>query len=207
MPDGSADAAVRPDVRALAVDDERELLAGNEAADAEVLNRELVFAVGRKVVTRDDAAARAEGHALEALVLRGVARRQIGGLGRRLPVADRHAGDARRRGRVRLEQRRRDRQRPGDVVEAVGRVVGRQQRRDVDLAGRADREWRWRTPSGSADAGRPTPGSARAAAARSISASSQSRSPSYSASGGRGTSGGGITPARSLRITFSHSSA
>ena len=38
-------------------------------------------------------------------------------------------------------------------------------------------------------------------------ASSQSRSPSYSASGGRGTSGGGITPARSLRITFSHSSA
>ena len=46
-----------------------------------------------------------------------------------------------------------------------------------------------------------------AAAARSISASSQSRSPSYSASGGRGMSGGGITPARSLRITFSQSSA
>ena len=43
--------------------------------------------------------------------------------------------------------------------------------------------------------------------ARSISASSQSRSPSYSASGGRGTSGGGITPARSLRTTFSHTSA
>jgi hypothetical protein len=37
-------------VSTLAVDDQRQLLAGNEAADPEVLNRELVFAVGRKVV-------------------------------------------------------------------------------------------------------------------------------------------------------------
>ena len=44
-PHREADAPVGPDVRALAVDDERELLAGNEAADAEVLNRELVLAV------------------------------------------------------------------------------------------------------------------------------------------------------------------
>ena len=83
-------------------------------------------------MTRDDAAARAEGHAVETLVLRGVARRQIRGLGRRLPVADGHARDARRRRRVGLEQRRRDRQRPGDVVEAVRGVVRRQQRGDVD---------------------------------------------------------------------------
>src|SRR5207237_2295418 len=40
-----ADALVLEEMRALAVDDNLELLAGNEAADAEVLNRELVFAV------------------------------------------------------------------------------------------------------------------------------------------------------------------
>ena len=72
------------------------------------------------------------GMPFEPVVLRGVAGRQVGRLGRRLPVADRHAGDPRRGGRVRLEQRRRDRQRSGDVVEAVRRVVGRQQRRRVD---------------------------------------------------------------------------
>ena len=67
------------------------------------------------------------------MVLRRVAGREVGGFGRRLPVADRHPRDARRRRGVRLEQRRRDRQRAGDVVEAVARVVRRQQRRDVDL--------------------------------------------------------------------------
>ena len=121
MPTRDADAAIRPDVRALAVDDERELLARNEAADAEVLNRELVLAVGRKVVARHDAAAGAERHALEAMVLRRVARREVGRFGRRLPVADGHARHARRRRGIRLEQRRRDRQRAGDVVEAVAR--------------------------------------------------------------------------------------
>jgi hypothetical protein len=40
------------------------------------------------------------------------------------PVADRHPRDARRGGGVRLEERRRDRERAGDVVEAVRRVVG-----------------------------------------------------------------------------------
>ena len=180
---------------------------GNEAADAEVLNRELVLAVRREVVAGDDAAARAEGHAVEALVLRGVARRQIGGLGRRLPVADRHAGDARRRRRVRLEQRRRDRQRPGDVVEAVGRIVGRQQRGGVDLqveqiadgvgvlgAVQSMQDDRARSRSVRRRRDRSPPRASRAA-------------PRIPASGGRGMSGGGMTPARSLRITFSHSSA
>ncbi len=129
---GKPDPAVRPHMRALAIDDERELFAGDEAADAEVLNRELVFAVRGKVVTGDDAAARAEGHVVETLVLRGVARRQIRGFGRRLPVANGHAGDPRGRGRVGLEQRRGDRQRAGNVVEAVRGIVRRQQRGDVD---------------------------------------------------------------------------
>src|SRR6266852_4588962 len=40
-----SDALVLEEVRALAVDDDLELLAGNEAADAEILNREFVFAV------------------------------------------------------------------------------------------------------------------------------------------------------------------
>src|SRR5262249_60500110 len=51
------------------------------------------------------------------------------------------------------------------------------------------------------------PGLVRPAALRSISASSQSLRPSYSANGGRRTPGGGMTPARSLRTTFSHNSA
>jgi hypothetical protein len=56
-------------VGALAIDDERELLVGNEAADPEVLNRERVFAVRREVMTSDDAPARAERHSLETMVL------------------------------------------------------------------------------------------------------------------------------------------
>ena len=55
--DVQADAPIRPDMRTLAIDDERELLIRNEAAYAVVLNRELVFAIGREIVLRDDAAA------------------------------------------------------------------------------------------------------------------------------------------------------
>ena len=43
-----------------AADDDLEPFARNEAADAEVLNRELVFAVGGEDVARHHAAARAE---------------------------------------------------------------------------------------------------------------------------------------------------
>jgi len=35
----------------------------------------------REIVLRDDASARAEGHPVEVMILRGIARCQIGGLG------------------------------------------------------------------------------------------------------------------------------
>jgi hypothetical protein len=105
-PDREADASVRPHVGPFAVDDQRQLLAGNEAADAEILQRELVLAVGREDMPRDNAAARAEGPALEPLILRRVALREVGRFNRRLPRPDRHPDDARRRRRVRLEQGR-----------------------------------------------------------------------------------------------------
>src|SRR5207237_3574716 len=113
--------------------DERQLLAGNEAADAEVLDRELVLAVGREDVPGDDAAARAERHALETLTLRGVALREVRRFDRRPPRPDRHADDARGRRRVRLDERWRNRERSGDVVESVRGSVRRQQHRGIDL--------------------------------------------------------------------------
>ena len=110
-----------------------ELLAGDEAANSEVLNRKLVLAVGGEVVVHQHSAARAERQAFDVMVLRRITRRKIGCFGRRLPEADRDASDARGRGRIGLEQSRRDRQRACDVVEASGRIVWRQERRDVDL--------------------------------------------------------------------------
>ena len=129
-----------------------QLLARDVRADAEVLDRELVLAVGREIVAHQHAAARAERQPLDVVVLRGVAGREVGGLDRRLPVADRHPGHARRRRGIRLQQRRRDRQRPGDVVEAARDVVRRQERRDVDLQVQQVAHGVARTPSGSGGA-------------------------------------------------------
>src|SRR5204863_6275567 len=112
-------------VRSLAVDEELELLAGNEAADAEVLDRKLVFAIGGEVVAHKHAAASPERQTLEMLILRCVARRKISSLSRRFPIADSHAGDPRRCRCIGLEERRRNRQRTGDVVETPGRIVWR----------------------------------------------------------------------------------
>ena len=126
-------ALVLEQMRSLAVDDELELLAWNEAADPEVLDRKLVLAVGRKVVAYQHAAARAKRQTLDVLILRRIAGRKIGGLRRRLPIAHRHAGDPCRRGCIGLQECWRDRQRTRDVVKAPGRIVRRQQRRDIDL--------------------------------------------------------------------------
>ena len=114
-------------------------------------------------------------------ILRGVARRDIGRFGRRLPEADRRARDPGRRRRVGFEQRRRNGQRAGDVVKASRRIVRRQQRRDVDLQIQqvADRVGVF-GPVQTMQHDRAGIGGC-AAALRSISASSQSRSPSYSA--------------------------
>ena len=53
--------------------------------------------------------------------------------GRQRAVADRQAADLHRRGDVALNQRRRHGERLGDVVEALARAVGRQQRVHVDV--------------------------------------------------------------------------
>ena len=87
------------------------------------------------VVLHRHAAARAERQPVVVLVLRVVRRgaeharagHDVGG------VADRQRGDLGRRRRVALEQRRRHVQHLADVVEAVGRLVGRQQRRHVHV--------------------------------------------------------------------------
>ena len=136
---------------ALAVDRDlelmRELEPGHVADDVpQQLDAEVVVGVLRKVVPEEQAAARAERQSLDVVLLRVVGRNAIGQ--RRttsLSNADRQAADLARGRQVLLEQRRRDPQNVGDVVEPVALVVGRQQSSDVDLEDRADREPRCRT--------------------------------------------------------------
>ena len=67
------------------------------------------------------------------VVLRGVAGCQVGGFGRRLPVADRRARDARRRrGGTTPAASARSSANPA-MLSKPGRIVRRQERRDVDL--------------------------------------------------------------------------
>ena len=154
----------------------------------------------------DDAAARAERRALDARQLRRglrhavVASRSAAASGS--PIAS--AVTLARGAQVAFHQRRRERLRVGDVVEAVADGVGRQQRRrrrcrapSRSLTARAYsarfRRWNGREPGIGIDARRRdrcasrAPRPARRAVGRS----------------GRRAPGGGIMPARSLRIIFS----
>ena len=79
------------------------------------------------------AAARAERQSLDVVVLRRVFRRAIDHQTGRRRFADGQPADFSRRGDIRLDQRGRQSERAGDVVKAVGGVVGRQQRRHVDV--------------------------------------------------------------------------
>ena len=94
---------------------------------------ELVLAVGRKRVLHARAGARAERLAVEVIFL-GQVGRQNDGLraGRAHRRADGEAADLLRGRQISLEQHRRQ-PADADVVEAMARVVARQQRRDVDL--------------------------------------------------------------------------
>ena len=65
------------------------------------------------------------------IVLRGVRGHFKDSLRRRRNIADRQTADLSRSRQIRLHQRRRQRQRPRDVVEPVGRIVGRQEFRGV----------------------------------------------------------------------------
>ena len=93
-----------------------------------------VLGVDGEIVRELGAAARAERHAGQMLVLRQVAGDEVLLLpvGHRR-VADREPADLAGGGDVALEQHRRDAERARDVVEAVARVVGRQERRRIDL--------------------------------------------------------------------------
>ena len=132
------------------------------------------------------------------------AARVLGERGRHRAVADRPAADLHRGRDVALDERGRHAEHFGDVVEALARVVGRQQRRDVDLR-RAGRERRWRTRRDSAGA---APGRRRSVrdAARSSPARIARRS-HRARRDGRGLPAGGIIPVRSLRTAFSQTSA
>ena len=123
------------DRHALPVDRHLDLLAARRVAEehAERLGEEVeperVLAVGRERVHHRDAAAGAERRALGARELRGGLRQAVGGLaGRAVGIANGQRGHLAGRPQVALHQRRRERLRVGDVVEAVADRVGRQQR-------------------------------------------------------------------------------
>ncbi len=134
---------VRIDVEqrlALAVDRHVDLLAGSRAAEQEAvgvavqLDAQDVVAVGGEGVGDRNAAARAERRAVDAAQLRrglGDAVMRFGRL--RVGIADREHGHLAGGAQVAVHQRRRQRLRVGDVVEAGADRVGRQQTVDVDV--------------------------------------------------------------------------
>src|SRR2546425_13026938 len=97
-------ASVVDKFHSLAVNKEFNLLAGNIAADAEVLDRKLVLAIGWEVVVNQDAATRAKWKTLDVVTLSDIARFEITRLRRCLPIPNRHTGNPRRRGRIGFQQ-------------------------------------------------------------------------------------------------------
>ena len=132
---------------------------------------------------------RAERQAIDVLVLRQILRHAIGvAAGPRRAIADGERADRAGRREIALLQRRRHAQHVRDVVEAVGRVVGRQQRRRIDVEASRSRMAFWYSarfsrcssgrPGNRAAPRRRDPGSARAPRhERCIVASSGRRAP------------------------------
>ena len=126
----------------LAVEAHLQLLPVLEAAHVVVElapqpDADVVLAVEGEVVPDGDAPARPERQVLAHAAVLEPHRGQDVGLGGRLDagVADGEPADPARREDVAVEQGRRHREDVGHVVEAEVRVVGRQQRRGVDLEG------------------------------------------------------------------------
>ena len=96
---------------------------------------DLVLPVGREVMTHRRAAARAERQRLAHPVALEQRLRHAVGLDRRPnhAAANRQLADLAGGGHVALQERRRQREHIGDVVEAVARIVGRQERSNVDF--------------------------------------------------------------------------
>ncbi len=133
--DGSA--ADRRDEDALAVHRELELIGVLEPSRLVHIGphqrrRQRVLAVHREGMADDDTADGAERLPLDVLVLRQVLPDHVGlRADRHVEVADGHRRDASRRGDVTLGQQRREAECVRDVVEAVCRFIGRQERGDV----------------------------------------------------------------------------
>ena len=155
-----------------------------------------------------NAAARAQRQAFDVLGLRKISGHTIGdrgGTGQHIP--DRQTADLGGRRRVALDQRRRNGQRVGDIVEAFARIVGGKKRRGVDI----DRE---QVANGVGVFGaiqtmesRECRGLVWRARRDPARASSLVANASSVARSGRGMPPGGIMPARTLRTTFSQVSA
>ena len=92
-----------------AIDKKFQFLARPIRADAEILDGELVFTIGREIVMDKHSAARAEREAFDVVRLSDITRRNVARFCGRLPVPNRHAGDSRRRRCIGFQQRRRDR--------------------------------------------------------------------------------------------------
>ena len=180
--------------------------AADQPAERLVMHRGLedVIAIGREDVDLGEAAARADRRAFDVRHLRLRARDLVGDRCRGgAAIADREPADLAGGAQVAFHQRRRQRLRVGDVVEAVADGIGRQERVDVDVDARADRAPRGRTRRGwrAGTAGIRDWGRAR----RRGRCAPRARRPARSAASpsGRFAPGGGIMPARSLRIIFS----
>jgi hypothetical protein len=124
---------------------------------------------------------------------------------RELRVAERQRGDALGRREVALEQYRRDAEHVGVVVEAAGGIVGRQHgaRVDVQIEQIANRVG---VLAAVETMRQRRPGWARPAR-RDRAAFEERDERGLRRGRRRGTPGGGIIPPRTLRITFSHTSA
>ena len=132
--------ADRRQEHATPVDRELDVVRLEEATDGaevglEQARLEHVLAVQRERVARHDASARAERQPLHVRRLRCVAAHHVGLSARaeERRVAHRQSANLCRRREIPLEERGRDPQCAGVVVEAPADVVGRQQRRGVHL--------------------------------------------------------------------------
>ena len=132
----------------LAIEQDLELLAGHgpESGRRHVVaedrrHRDRVLPIGGEDVFDQDAATRPERQAFDVVVLRRVFRRAIHDQPRRRRLPDCEPADFSGRVHVRLDERRRDAKRAGDVVEPMRGIVGRQidARIDVEREDVADR--------------------------------------------------------------------
>ena len=133
MPWLKSDADVIEQLDSSLVDEEFDLFAGDVLAEAEILDRELVLAVGGKVVRDQHVRRESERQPFDVLILGRIARRDVIRRSRRFPVTDGHSGDPRRGRGVGFQQCRRNRQRAGDVIETSRRIIRREQGRRIDL--------------------------------------------------------------------------